>query len=208
MVGPVAFLWSLLPGAREARNQVLIGYAWLAAIALWVGVPSGSGTGHLHDLIDALGKIGVGIVVSFGAFLIGSLFEDVTAPFLRIRQAKAFTSGAQGGLDLLEAMGEAGRRDLERLEGSIDRNSAEISLRLGLLVPLLIGTVAGVVGVAQHGSIKLTVASAEWGIAFVAVAAALGFQVWRRRVELNQDLAASADIRNDAQNRLARGRGT
>jgi hypothetical protein len=34
----MAFLWNLLPGAREARNDLIVGYAWLIAIGLWTGV--------------------------------------------------------------------------------------------------------------------------------------------------------------------------
>jgi hypothetical protein len=135
----VTFLWSLLPGAREARNQVLVGYAWLVALGLWFGVPKAAPSGNLHELETTAGRVSVAIAVSFGAFMIGSLSDDVVSLAFGTRSARAFTTGSAGGLAVLEAMGESGRRELERLEGSIDRSSAELTLRVALLLPLIVG---------------------------------------------------------------------
>lgn len=87
----MGFLWQLLPGARETRNQVIIGYAWLVAIGLWVSVPSPAKGTDLRELVDALGHLGVGIALSFLAFLIGSLSDDLAGVFLGIRGARALS---------------------------------------------------------------------------------------------------------------------
>jgi hypothetical protein len=187
------FLWSLLPGAREARNQVLIGYAWLAALALWIGVPSVPDHGHVHELVEAIGSVGTGIAVSFAAFMIGSLFDDLTAPLFGWRRAMAFTSGVEGGLEVLDRMGEVGRSELGRLEGSIDRESAELGLRFGLLLPLVVSAVA-----VQRSGFEFW-----WLLGFAGVAAALGFQIVARRDSLLRDLRSSNLIRAQVDRELA-----
>jgi hypothetical protein len=186
------FVWSLLPGAREARNQVLIGYAWLAALALWLGVPDLPSSGKLRELVDAIGSVGVGVAVSFGAFMVGSLADDLAAPLIGTRRAKAFTSGEAGGLDLLEGMGEVGRGELERLEASIDRVSSEVGLRVGLLLPLLVAAV----------SFQSSGFEVWWLVGCLGVAVALGFQIARRRRDLSADLIGSEVIRVHADLRL------
>ena len=88
----VQFLWSLVPGAREARNQVLIGYAWLVALGLWIGVPHVSKTGNLHDIAHALGHVGLAVALSFAAYFIGSLSDDLATQVFRVRGALSLTS--------------------------------------------------------------------------------------------------------------------
>jgi hypothetical protein len=186
----VQFLWSLLPGAREARNQVLIGYAWLAVLALWFGVPEVSGNQNLQELVDAIGRVGVGIAVSFGAFMLGSFIEDLTSPLFHTRSAKGFTSGSIGGIELLEAMEEVGRNELARLEGSIDRASSELSLRVGLLVPLVLGVMV------------VQPSAWWWYLILAAIVVALIFQITVRQLELRNDLVGSNELRGGAIDKL------
>jgi len=190
----VQFLWSLLPGAREARNNVIVGYAWLAATALWVGVPTISTNGHAHELTRAIGHVGVGVAASFAAFMIGSLWDDLIGLVFRVRGARALTSGREGGLELIEQMGDFGRTEMERLEGRIDRAFAELTLRLSLILPLALAAAS-----TQRAGI-------QWGWLGGAIAtiAALLFQAYRRRRELDVDTRASFEIGNQAEGRLMR----
>lgn len=190
----VQFLWSLLPGARDARNQVLIGYAWLAALGLWFGVPHVAESGNFDELVDAIGPVGVGIAISFGAFMIGSWVEEITPDFAaRARHWWARSYGIEGGVELLESMGEVRRNELGRLEGSIDRESSELRLRLGLLPPLVIAGAA----VQYHGF------SVWWLVAFIAVAAAFVLQIVRRLTRVRRDMSFSEAIRRQAADRYA-----
>ena len=75
----------------------MIGYAWLAAFALWFGVPHVSNSGNLHELTQAVGKVGMAVAASFAAFMIGSLSDDLIAPIFRARRARAFTSDRAPG---------------------------------------------------------------------------------------------------------------
>jgi hypothetical protein len=185
----VQFLWSLLPGAREARNQVIIGFAWLAAVGLWVGVPHLRRSSQLHDLVHAIGHVGVGIALGFGAFMIGSLSDDVATFIFGVRGGMAFTVGEEGALALIQVIGEEGRAELERLEGAIDRANSEFLLRVSLLPPLAIAAAAS-----QRDGIHWA-----WLAGSVGAALALIFQAARRRTELRENIAASDRIRLDAQ---------
>ncbi len=95
----MGFLWQLLPGAREARNQVIVGYAWLFALGLVVGVPQPPTGSHLDELVSSLGAVGVGIGLSFAAFLIGSLSDDLVSLVFKSRGALAFSSGSDESPD-------------------------------------------------------------------------------------------------------------
>src|SRR4051794_1389503 len=69
----------VLPGLREVRNPLVVGWVWLAAlwVAFWSHVPDrANATGLVGDvfgLVDWLGKSAVLGAVAFGAYLIGSL---------------------------------------------------------------------------------------------------------------------------------------
>lgn len=184
------FLWELLPGAREARNQVIVGYAWLTPVALWVGVPTPEEGSKIAELVDAIGALGVGIAVSFVAFLVGSFSDDLIGQSLKARGRNAFTLGADDPLTTIEGMSEPVRAELERLEGMIDRGNAEVRLRSSLLLPVIATTAI------------LSIDVWYWAIGGACVAGALFFQVRTRRVDLNANLLASAQIRTDIDRRI------
>jgi hypothetical protein len=132
------FLWSLLPGAREARNDLVVGYAWLIAVGLWIGVPK-VGTGPAHDLFATAGPVAVAVAVSVVAYLVGSLSGDLSRLIPGLREARAFSlqiDREEFGIDpaeVLEELGDKEERELSRLEAAVDRNSAEASFRLSLV---------------------------------------------------------------------------
>ncbi len=75
---------SLLPGFREIRTPLTVGYAWLAALWLGVGyrvaMPKNS-HGVLADVYrigHAIGPVAAGIVASIGAYLIGVVTTSLT----------------------------------------------------------------------------------------------------------------------------------
>lgn len=184
----MGFLWQLLPGAREARNQVIVGYAWLLGLALLFGTPMIEKGSHLEMLISSLGSIGVGVGLSFAAFLIGSFSDDLASALLGTRGAISFTSGTQESAVLtIRKMEEWSlRSELERLESSIDRLNGEVILRIGLLLPAVLVAVA----LARTGAGWLGV-----GLALLATGG-LAWQAARRRGELRRDLRRSNELRS------------
>jgi hypothetical protein len=132
--------------------------------------------------------------VSFGAYMIGSVYDDLISLVFRARRARAFTVGSEGGLDLLDSMGEAGRMELERLEAAIDRASSEFTLRVGLFAPLMIALVATQVHQFQP--------PLAWSLGLAGVLGALAFQCYRRSIDLRRNLDASKEIRYQAGKRL------
>jgi hypothetical protein len=181
----VGFLWQLLPGARETRNQVIVGYVWLFAIALWTGVPAVTKGSHLHELLDAMGPLGVGVALSFCAFLLGSLSYDLTGQLFGTRGARALSRFSDAPPVLtIRRMEEWGiRAELERLEASIDRANAEVLLRVGLIPPVLASGAAG------------TRSGWYWAVAAGITSAAISWQTLRRRSELVADLQTSDELR-------------
>jgi hypothetical protein len=180
----VQFLWQLLPGAREARNQVLVGYAWILAAGLWLGVPDVSPESSLKELTDAVGPVGIGIALSFGAFLLGSLSEDFVSSFYRVRGARAFSLETEApAFVTIRSMEDSVRAELERLEGAIDRVSAEVLLRVGLIPPVLVAAAAG----ARDDW--------YWPVTGFSVSVALVWQARHRLAALRPNLAASREIR-------------
>ena len=90
----------------------------------------------LKELLDAVGPVGVGIALSFAAFLVGSLSEDLASLFFRVRGARAFSLETRAPAFLtIRNMPDSVRAELERLEATIDRTGAELVLRLGLIPP-------------------------------------------------------------------------
>jgi hypothetical protein len=187
----VQFLWELLPGARETRNQIIVGYAWIAAIALWIGVPDARSQSHAAELIGAVGTIGVAIALGFVAFLVGSLSDDAMEWALGIRGARSLSRYSRiPALLVVREMPETVRAELERLEASIDRLNAEVTLRAGLVLPVLAATVAG-----GRDSVG-------WAAMGAAAIIALLVQLRRRISELRVDMSASASIRADLEDEL------
>ncbi len=83
-------LANLLPGIRELRTPLAVGYVWLLTFWLWlpehfkataptVGVP-----GDIARLTHYSGRLGVGIALSFIAYLIGALSVLFNGPLVRI----------------------------------------------------------------------------------------------------------------------------
>ena len=92
-------------------------------------------------------------------------------------------------MELLVEIGDLGRSELERLEGSIDRASSELSLRAGLLPPLVLAFLVAV----------FELSAPWWACALlVVVAIALLFQITLRQLQLRNDLVPSNKIRSDA----------
>lgn len=189
----MGFLWQLLPGAREARNQVIIGYAWLFATVLWLGIPEPAEGTNFKDLADAVGPLGTGVAVSAVAFLVGSVSDDVFGIGLGTRGARAFTYASDVPAHLsISRMSESLRSELERLEASIDRGNAEVLLRAGLIPPILLAAAAG----ARHG----------WAYAFAGAISSLLllWQLRRRLTAQRGNLYASEGLRRGHEKSLER----
>ena len=82
-------LASLLPGLREVRAPLAAGYLWLvvAWVVLEPVVPQraeASGVvASLYRAGDILSVLGVGVALSFAAYLLGSLSSSTLTPLLR-----------------------------------------------------------------------------------------------------------------------------
>jgi glycosyltransferase involved in cell wall biosynthesis/uncharacterized protein YjbI with pentapeptide repeats len=87
-------LASLLPGLRELRAPLAAGYLWLLSAFLLIAphIPEESDASgiakDLYSLRDAATAIGLGVAVSFVAFLIGTLSTGVLNPLLRSAPAR------------------------------------------------------------------------------------------------------------------------
>jgi hypothetical protein len=99
--GPVddcVVLSYLLPGLRELRAPLAAGYIWL--LSAWLlfhdDIPSrDESTGllrEIYELADGLGSTGKAIVVSFAAYLIGSLSKKFFWQFLNLAGTVAHPS--------------------------------------------------------------------------------------------------------------------
>lgn len=183
------FLWNLLPGAREARNDLIVGYTWLIAIGLCIGVPE-LGSGRARELADAVGPLGIAIAVSVIAFMLGSFSSDLVRLIPGFREARAFSTGWGDPVAVLENMSDKEIAELERLEGTIDRNTAEVTFRLSLLPPIVVAGIASAID-----------SSWWWGLGMGAVVVALFFQSGLRRMLSQNDISASRLIREQAANR-------
>ncbi len=75
---------SVLPGLRDVRGPLASGYLWL--ITIWLGVASrlpdantDSGViGDFYDLSGVVSAVGVAVILSFGAYLVGAMTEGLT----------------------------------------------------------------------------------------------------------------------------------
>ena len=93
------FLSSLLPGIRELRAPLAAGFIWMAFLYLVVGSPTrGDAPGPINDLLelsDSFGDVLTGVALSFIAYLIGSLSQDLFGQALprgAARLARRFSS--------------------------------------------------------------------------------------------------------------------
>jgi hypothetical protein len=121
-------LASVLPGLRELRAPLAAGYLWLLAgwLLLDDRVPSDeNATGiwrSLRDLSDVVSAIGLGVAVSFAAYVVGSVSVAMMSPvlswvyrYVRLRKFR-FQHPHQGREPFKVAhQGEPGRRMLFRV---------------------------------------------------------------------------------------------
>jgi hypothetical protein len=84
-------LANLLPGIRDLRTPLAVGYIWLLTFWLWIPAhfkdtaPTVGVTGDLARLAHYSGRVGVAIALSFIAYLIGALSLALfNAPLTRI----------------------------------------------------------------------------------------------------------------------------
>ena len=82
-------LSSLLPGIRELRAPLAAGYLWFAFGFLVAGSPTDlkdapAAIQDLAELTESLGAAASGIALSFFAYLLGSLSQDVFGRFLPV----------------------------------------------------------------------------------------------------------------------------
>jgi hypothetical protein len=109
----------LLPGIREVRAPLAAGYLWL--LALWVALEpvlpdERSATGvveSLYRLADGLSAVGVGVAVSFAAYLVGSLSISLFGlPLGKWHGRRDLSAQAR---DALAELARATRSELERI---------------------------------------------------------------------------------------------
>jgi hypothetical protein len=80
-------LANLLPGIRDLRTPLATGYIWLLTFWLWIPTnfkevtPSTGVPGDIARLVHYSGRVGIGIALSFIAYLIGAL-SGLFNPFL------------------------------------------------------------------------------------------------------------------------------
>jgi hypothetical protein len=179
----MSFLWNLIPGAREARNDLVVGYMWLFAAGLWIGVPKVSG-GTVSELTGAVGSVGIGVALSVVALLLGSFSSDLGSLIPNLRQARAFTIGWRDPTDFLAALTDKEKAELDKLEEGINRAYSEVSFRISLIPPVIVAGAA----LAAHYHLL-------WIPATVAVSVALAFQAAIRRRSARSDIYASHELR-------------
>ena len=73
----MGFLAALLPGAREARNHLLVGAAWLALILLLAGSPEADAGTSLDKALDSFGATGTLLIAAAAATVIGALVDEL-----------------------------------------------------------------------------------------------------------------------------------
>ena len=109
----------LLPGIREVRAPLAAGYLWL--LALWVALEpvlpdERDATGvveSLYRLADGLSAVGVGVAVSFAAYLVGSLSISLFGlPLGKWHGRRDLSAQAR---DALAELARATRSELERI---------------------------------------------------------------------------------------------
>lgn len=151
-------LASLLPGLREIRTPLVAGYLWLAFAYLVAGAPASldEAPGPLHDIVDllqAFGSLATGIAVSFVAYLVGSLSDDLFGRFVpRLLQEVADEFAIRGHRPHLYALRgevESGMRHVystfrDTQQTASDHNVAQLhAVALGLAQRLREAATAG-----------------------------------------------------------------
>ena len=152
----MGFLAALLPGAREARNHLFVGAAWLGLILLLAGSPEADAGTSLDKALDSFGATATLLIAAAAATVIGALVDELCE--LLIERARSggmgrvelerFRIGGGVEIDLgreAEAESLVGRdisdfeqRELEREDARSERALSEVKLRLGL-APALVG---------------------------------------------------------------------
>jgi uncharacterized protein YjbI with pentapeptide repeats len=124
----VAVLANLLPGVRELRAPLAAGYVWLAALFLAFEplFPAREQATGIWDSVltlkDELGPVGLGVAVSFVAYVLGSISESFVGAVLEIKRliprrrrggpSASFTSAERPAL-----IGEKGKAALQDVAG-------------------------------------------------------------------------------------------
>ncbi|MGW2612860.1 hypothetical protein ACWC4A_52740 [Streptomyces mirabilis] len=111
-------LATLLPGVREIRTPLAVGYTWLLALWLAVGhrIPdSDRASGVVADvyrLAHAAGIVAVGVAVSVGAYILGVITTPIglgiiyaIGNLMRRTPAASITPGHRRGQKVTEALG-------------------------------------------------------------------------------------------------------
>jgi hypothetical protein len=89
-------LANLLPGIRDLRTPLATGYIWLLTFWLWIpthfknAAPSTGVPGDIARLAHYSGRLGIGIALSFTAYLVGILSGLFNAPLTRIGSLLSF----------------------------------------------------------------------------------------------------------------------
>jgi hypothetical protein len=130
-------LASIIPGLRELRTPLAIGWIWLAALWIVFGdlLPrKGEGTNLLQSIFEIGEGLGKGIalgVAAFVAYLVGSLVQVDPASFLGINAIRRFGS-KQGPWAPLSDTG----RQVETVENRIRRMASDFEREDGSTNPL------------------------------------------------------------------------
>jgi hypothetical protein len=149
----MGFLAALLPGAREARNHLFVGAAWLALVLLLAGSPEADSGTSLDKALDSFGATGTLLIAAAAATVIGALVDElcellIEGPVRKHVSPGRIVMGDFRPSDDESLMGQeslVGRdisdfeqRELEREDARSDRAFSEVKLRLGL-APALMG---------------------------------------------------------------------
>jgi len=148
-------LASLLPGLRELRAPLAAGYLWLLSIYLLIAphVPSENEAHgiveNLYSLKDAATAVGLGVALSFVAYLVGMLSTGFLNPLLRA--APAWVVRVAGSSGVRWALPARVRRLVDR-----DYKTDQLSERSWLaLNDLVVGTLREVDAVLAPASTTL-----------------------------------------------------
>lgn len=94
-------LASLMPGIRDLRTPLAVGYIWLIVFWLWIpasaklAVPTEGVLGDLAQLSGYVGVTGLASAASFVAYLVGTLSSALNAPFVRLGAYLAHVLGGE-----------------------------------------------------------------------------------------------------------------
>lgn len=133
-------LYQLAPGIREIRTAIASGYVWLVLVWLLLNDDvsnAGPPVADLVDLSESVSAVGLGFALTFVAYLVGSLSDDVFVRLLVKRERWQAASDGQVGEDIERLTDdELVREELARLENDLGRTESESRLRITLIPPL------------------------------------------------------------------------